>query len=479
MAADKQRPLIKSFDQIGRDAMGTDFAGGDSIVQQLQKAVSLGVLTGFGESTALRLENLDSTMTAVLFQQEHLKLFSAVPRVPSTNNVFQWLRRDTYGSHRGAVGFREGGAPAGSRSKWTRSTINVKYLGTRGGYTHQAMVAGAMGGLFNDPVAEENRNRTLELLEKMERHFLWGNKAILDGSGNEVHFDGLVTQAAASSFASQVVIDKEGNPMDFEDFEDIGESFVTLGKLLNFAKIRSWWSPFVLSDLSKLKQQGDRRLLGGDMPAGYRTGMPLDGHQTQRGFLPFEDSIFLERVEKNAPLDTAESGAPTAPDAPTTAVAADATSKMTAGTYWYFTSAVNDAGESAATAAASGQAVAVGERVDVTVDRSTGATAYRIYRGSTNVVLDARMINEVPDPGSGANFVVADRNAWRHDAQGMGIIMHLDEADIAYAQMAPLIKWPLAITDTSLAFLLILYGVLVLKAPERVRIYKNVGRRTL
>lgn len=476
--ATKQRPLVKSFDQIGREAIGQDFIGGDGIVDQLRKAVSLGVLSGFGDATALKLENLDSTMTAVLFQQEHLKLFASVPRVPSTNNLFQWLRRDSYGSHRGAVGFREGGAPKGSKSKWTRQTINVKYLGTKGGYTHQAMVAGAMGGLFNDPVAEENRNRTLELLEKLERHFLWGQKAILDDNGNEVHFDGLVTQAVASSFASQIVIDKEGQPMDFEDFEDLGESFVTLGKLLNFAKIRSWWTPSALSDLSKLKQQGDRRLLG-EMPAGYRTGMPLDGHQTQRGFVPFEDSIFLERVDRNAPLDTGETDAPAGILAPTTTVTADATSKMVAGTYWYFTSAVNDAGESAAIASASGQVVAAGERVNVTVDRATGATGYRIYRGTTNVVLDSRIIAEVADPGTGTDFVFQDKNQWRHDAQGLGVVMHVDEADVAYAQMAPLIKWPLAITDTSLAFLLILYGVLVLKAPERIRIYKNIGRRTL
>lgn len=474
MATKQGERLIKSFDQMLREASYPGMTG-DKIIEELSKAVSLNGIAGFGNMTDLKLENLDATMTAVLFEQDHLKLFSAIPRVPSVQTLFQWIRRDRYGSHRGAVGFPEGGAPQGGTSAWTRASATVRYLGTRGGYTHQAMTAGQMGGTFVDPVTEENRNRTLELLEKLERLILWGQEDIKDGNGNTVHFNGLIKQMEASSLAAKQIIDMEGRPMDFEKLEDIGEKFVTTGKLLNFARIRSWWKPHVLSDLAKLKFQAERISLGNTLPEGYRTGVPLDGHQTQRGYVAFEDSIFMDPVEDGLPLATAEAGAATKPATTTCVAASDVTSKMVAGTYYYFASSVNDKGESD-TRASTATAVNALEKVTITVARETTATAYRIYRGTKSDMSDAGWIATVTQPGSGdASYV--DLNQWR-PLHGMGLVVNVAEPDIAFAQLSPLVKWPLAVTNTTIEFLLLLYGVLVVKAPERMVVVKNIGRRT-
>ena len=43
------------------------------------------------------------------------------------------------------------------------------------------------------------------------------------------------------------------------------------------------------------------------------------------------------------------------------------------------------------------------------------------------------------------------------------------------SQMAPLLKMPLPQVDTTFPFLLLLYCALVVKAPERVIIFKNCG----
>ena len=60
---------------------------------------------------------------------------------------------------------------------------------------------------------------------------------------------------------------------------------------------------------------------------------------------------------------------------------------------------------------------------------------------------------------------------------GIFVILNMAEEDIALAQMSPLIKWPLAITNTTIEFLLMLYHVLAVKAQERVIFFVNVGRR--
>ena len=51
-----------------------------------------------------------------------------------------------------------------------------------------------------------------------------------------------------------------------------------------------------------------------------------------------------------------------------------------------------------------------------------------------------------------------------------------NSADLCIAQMSPLLKMPLAPTSTTFEYLLLLYHTLVLKAPERQFIFKNVGK---
>lgn len=468
----KPRRLVKSFETIGREYYGPSWVGSEQIMSDLQKALATGALSGFGDATPLRLENLDGTMTAVLFQEAHLKIFQSIPRVPSAQPLYQWIREKEYGSERGAPGFREGGAPKVGVSKWERGQIVNKYLGVRRGYTHQMLVTGQMGGSFVDPVERENRNGTRQLLAMTERNIVWGLKSVLDEGGNEVHYDGIVKQTE-DAFPSSI-IDKEGKPLDFEDLENAAERLVTVGKLLNFDAIRTFWQPKVLSDLAKLKLQAERRLLGQDTPAGYRPGTPLEGFRTQHGYLPFDDSIFLHPVEDGKPLGAAEPSAPTKPATVTGVAAADAASKMEAGTVYYFASARNDSGESDTTASAA-IAVAAGQKVTVTIARATGAVGYRLYRGITATAADARYIATIPQPASG-DATYADLNQWRPGA-GFGLILCLREEDLALAQMAPLLKFPLAIVSTTVEFLLLLYHVVAVKAAERVVIFKNIGTR--
>ena len=149
-------------------------------------------------------------------------------------------------------------------------------MGVRRGYTHQMLITGQLGGTFVDPVARENRNGTRQLAGDRFRapdrlgQFL----LVKDGSGNEVHYDGIIKQMEASASASTNIIDMEGSPLDFETLENIGERLVSYGKLLNFDALRTFWKPRTLSDLAKLKLQAERRILGNDNVAGFVLACP-------------------------------------------------------------------------------------------------------------------------------------------------------------------------------------------------------------
>lgn len=470
-----KRPLIKSWERLGYEQDPYNFAGGDRVIDDIRKALSTGAptITGYGDATPLRLENLDAMMTEVLLTQSHLKLFNSIPRVTSIQPDYQWIRHVGYGNSRRTPGFREGGVPAGGVSQWNRGTVRTKFLGVKRGYTHAALITGQLGGFYNDPVASENRDGTLELLEMVERWSLWGDKDVLDENGVEVNYDGIYQQLIDDS--SKSIVDLEGQPLDFSHLENASIQLTERGKLLNFNNIRTFTKPFVLSDLALLKLQAERAELRTRGIEGYRPGTPLRGYDTQNGYFPFEPSIMLDPVPDGKMLATSELGVTAAKPATTTAVAAsEVTSKMVAGTYYYFSSTVEPKGETDSRASTA-TAVAALEKVTVTIARVTTALAYNLYRGTKSDGSDAGWIARITQPGSGdATYV--DLNQIRPNC-GIFLIMNMAQDDIALPQMSPLIKFPLAVIQTQQDFLLLLYHALAVKAPERIVLIKNIAKR--
>jgi len=487
------RRLVKSFETLSREyAGGRNYISGDMIVDQLtelRKALATQGGAGFGDQTPLRLENLDATMTSVLFQASHLKLFNSIPRVPSAQILYQWIRALGYGTQRGNLGFREGGVAQTGLSSWIRGNATVRYLGVKRGFTHQVMQVGLMGGAFVDPVAREHRDGTLQLLAGLERNILFGDSLITDASGTTVNYDGLLKQTQASYPSS--IFDMHGQPLDFEALENYTERLVRVGKLVNFDSLRMFTKPRVLSDLAKLKIHAERKMLGtGANTPGYRPGTPLRGYDSQQGYIPFEQSIFLDpvddgkvAVDQNGNNVAEGASPPAAPASATVTVnASDPASLFDAsfaGTYYYWVTAAGDGGESLATAGNAGAAIATGGSASVAIPATQYATVYRVYRGTVNSATDPNtgwIANVVPSVVGGA-ATYTDENTWIPQT-GIMLLLNMEEPDLAIAQMAPLIKFPLAVVSTTIEFMLMLYHTLAVKAPERVIIVKNIGYRT-
>lgn len=476
--------MVKSYDQMLKDGgYGTT---GDQVVEDLRKALTT-TNSGPGgiQSGPLMLENLDAVMTEVLISEQHFKLFNKLPKVPSAQPYYEYNVHKGFGSNRaGGAGFRQGGAPKGGVSSFERKGIYNKFLGVQGGITHQMLMTGQNGGSFEDPTVRENRDRTLELLEKVERELLFGQTAIADENGEEVNFDGLLTQLAAVNGAN--VIDMKGAALGFEQLDASAQDLITTGKQPSVNGYDVLMSPHVLSGLNE--QFTTRNMVrfnkdGGKAPA-YSAGQNMDGYDTQFGRYNFDYSILLQEVEAGAPVGAAPAGVPATPAIATQPVAADdATATALAGTYYYSIGAFNDTGESLPVVSA---AVAVSDattKVTIVITRLSGATGYRIYRGKAADGSDAKWIAKVAQTASG-NLTFVDKGEWQtvdatgKASDGMALIIKPDPKDIAIAQMTPLIKMPLPQVNTTFPFLLLLYIVSVIKAPERVKIYKNCGTYT-
>jgi hypothetical protein len=470
---------VESYDELCK-SQGFEHTG-DSVVENLKKALS-NTNSGPGgiQSGPLMLENLDGLMTEVLLTNNHFKLFNSIPRIPSAQPYFEWNRHKGFGSRRGNLGFSEGGAPKGSISSFERNGLYNKYLGVKGGVTHQMLVSGMNGGSVVDPTTQENKDRALEMFERLEREFVFGDKSIADENGNEVNFDGLLTHMEAN--APEQVVDMAGAALGFDHLDDSIESLVTKGKCISVDGFKAFMNTHVTTGLNQ--QYQDRNIVrhnkDGAQGGQYTPGFKLPGYDSQFGHLEFEHTILLEEVEGSVPVDAALGGAPAAPATCVGVAGANVASGLVAETYYYSVAAFNDTGESMPKKSIA-VAVAADQEVVVTAANVAGATGYRVYRGFLADGSDAKWIARIAQDGAN-DCVYTDVNQYRtqtsagKEENGLTIIFKPDPKDIAMSQMAPLTRMPLPQVDTTFPFLLLLYCVLVPKAAERIKIFKNCGR---
>ena len=472
---------ILSYDGMLK-AQGYNLTG-DQIIEDLRKALSTttGVAMANGNSP-LMLENLDGVMTEVLVTQKHFKIYNMLPKVPSATRYYEYNVHTSFGESRaGGAGFAEGGAPNGTNSNFERKGIYNKFLGVKGGITHQMLMVGQNGGAFEDPNVRENRDRTIALLTKVERELIHGQAAVLDQKGNAVNFDGLLTQL--QSIYGSNVIDMKGAPLGFDQLDESAEGFVTDGKQPSVDGYTILMSPHIKSGLNKQFATRNQVRFNKDLATGssFTPGTSIDKYDTNFGTYGFDHSILLQEVETASPVIAAPADVPASPAITTQPAATDdAAGNHIVGTFYYSVAAFNDTGESLPVITS---AVAVPDAttaVTIVVTRLAGATGYRIYRGTLADGSDHKWIAKVAQTTSG-NLTFVDKNGWfttdanGGQSDGLALVIKPDPADIAIAQMTPLIKMPLPQVDTTFPFLLLLYIVSVIKAPQRIKIYKNCG----
>lgn len=474
----------KSFNQLAKSVFRDSWEGSEAYVEKLSqplvKALATSSVAGqtFGNASSLVLQNLDSIMTSVLFTEEQLVKQRFIDRVPSINPIYQWNRRNTYGSNRGAMGFAEGGIGPVGNAAWSRNQETVRFFGVQRGTTIVANLAGALGGMFDNPIEEEEYDGTMQLLSSVERSLVWGDSTITDSAGNAIFYDGFYRKLRYGGYSNNI-IDLRGNPLTFDIFSEIAalqqKNYVT-----NTRNMAAFIDPDSLQTLQLQKNTVERRAMGASpSEGGYVVGTPLKGYDTQLGFIPFVPDVFTEAVAGKVPLTSADSGAPAMPATVTGAVAAPTGGQVSkwatsdAATVYYSVAAFNAAGESLPKVT-TGIAATATNIVTLTINQVSGAMGYRIYRGTVSNGSDAQWIGEVADSGSATTAFVDDN--FILPGTNISLIVEKSQQNVVIPQMAPLLKLPLAIQNTTIPFGLLYLHTLALKAPERQFLIINIGK---
>ena len=462
--------MFENFDGLS-DGFGQGTAGE---LEALNKALGTGeqgaAYGDFNDMSALRPQSLEATLKVVTATTEQIKFWKRIGKKQAFNTVEEFNVMDSMGGNSSPF-FVEGGLPNEEDSHYLRQAQYVKFLGTTRVITHPATLVRSTAG---DIVARETTNGTSWLLMQLEKALYFG-----DSSLDPLAFDGVMTQVknavAGKPYANQHVIDMKGQPFDENTMEDVS---AIIADNFGRGKLELHLTNQVNKDLSKLimGSSGRQRVMMGQGQE-VMLGQPIGGYMANAGPIEFVNNIFL-KPQATVPSASAK-GAPAVPTYPSTHVVAGTLAGATipAGTYYYFVTAKNSAGESAPVAMGS-VAVTLGQAVTLTINRVVGdppAKSYKVYRGTKSTSADALFAFEIKDAGAETTQDIIDTNA---DIPGTHTAMALDndsENVLSFKQLAPLMKLPLARISAAERFMILLYGMIQVYNPRRIVVFKNIG----
>lgn len=463
--------------QVANDPSVTGF-GSMSVAQvdALQKALSIsqnygttapGALAG---GSALAVEDLDRTLKLVTHGLEHLKLWKDIIKEKVTQTVSEYNVQNSYGQEVSPF-FQMGGTPQSTDANYDREFVQVKYLGTQGQVQHNLTLIQAAHGPV---IAREVKNKTVELLARNERTMFEADSAI-----NALEYDGIEaqikTKEAQAQYKSTAFAGYDATGISDSVILDIRAKLdadvaerAALTNVNNFGMAMDMYlGTDVHSVFSRDFYLKQRTLPGETLTSGNRV-------KEHTGSIDFRFKPSLFNRPRISPLASSVS-ATAAPTMANMTSPADAASKFgasDAGTYGYKISLVMADGETLPSATVS-TAVAAGD--NVTVEPSyTGAPLYaNVFRTAKDDAAGAtQFIGRIRLLGSGV-AVVIDRNEQVPGAGKAFLLMH-DADALAWKQLGSMIKYDLAVTDTSYKWLQLMYGTPLVAAARKHVIVKNL-----
>ncbi len=475
-------------DSGGLHADGGGLFGGlasGSDIDALNKALTAGAdidapATAAGEGFPLRVESLDATLFNVTYSADKIKFWKAIYKDAAYNTVEEFNRLEEYGSGE-AAWIAEGDLPEEDDSTYSRQYTKIKFMGTTRRVTHVMSLVKAAHG---DAVARENVNGTLWMLRQMERAMFTGNEDYIG-----IQFDGIETLMVKAfdstlsddnqylGYENENVIDMRGAPLSEDHITDLTERLVAEP---NYGSPDNLWLPTgPTKDLSKIMYPKERYDLPG--PKGGIAGIDIKGIRTPFGDIALNPDIFIP--ESKIPNASGVGKGALRPGAPTVgAPAANAYGGANtnywgatdAGTYFYKVVAGSRFGRSAPTASAS-IAVVADDDVQMTVtDAGPNTSYYEVFRSDKDgAVGTCRTIFRVKR--TGAVQVVTDLNRFLPKTS-RGYLLSQQRDVLKWKQLAPFTRIPLATIDTSVRWMLVLYGALQLMKPKYNGMYINIGR---
>lgn len=426
-------------------------------LQSLMKALEAGSYNAapgqLAQGAALMVEDLSPVMQNVTFDDSHIKLQKMLPSKDVKSQLHQFNRQLDYGIFGGSAQF-EGGIGEEDTSNYVRAVVPMAYYST----TRRVTVAANLIGAFDGVKAEDRaaNDAAMKLAGDIEFDLFRGQSdfstaGVFDGNPlavakvpNMIGLDQQVRQSDAQSntqdlmFAEygsdQTVVLSAGGALTQSIIEDAAvRSAMNMG-----AADRLMLDPISLSAYNKIAHAKERIMLAGS--AQEASGANLRTQWTSSAIVSLEASRFLSGKTRPARARAAALAAP--------AIAlADggAAGSLLDGTYVYYATAVNERGESLPGASAS-QAVAAGNKINVTITAVSGAKYYNVYRSKAGgSAASAKFIGRIAQAAGNPVFVDLGN---RQPGAVTGFLVQANTMQIA--QLAPYSKLKLAVSDLSL-----------------------------
>lgn len=448
-------------------------------VAELKKALEAGYgsdvaqLTGGG---ALRIQSLDKTMKSVIQENKHFALFNELQKTNATATVDEWTEQSGIGGYLGGSTNSELGVVQGATGEYARRVGKVKFLMTR----REVSFVTTLQNAIVDAQAVEAQNGALQLLTDAEFLSFEGDERVVP-----TEFDGLNVQIESLGSADHV-IDARGEAL--RNIDQIDRGAAVISGYGNFGTpTHLFCSQLVQSDMNTYLDPAFRVALSNNPSGSVQIGAPVVGVRTSWGDIKNVPDVFIRDEAQQQPFElafprlaVANAFAPAAVAGVAAAGGADSRWEAPhAGAYYYAVAGINAKGQSLALVSAQ-VAVAAGEKVTLTIDRSVTQeeTGYVIYRGrknGTNALADLRQLARVPASGA-AQTVFVDLN---RDIPGTtkGYILNLSSGGdaLAWRQLLPMTKFPLYPTNTiTLPWAQLLFGYLRVAKRRQHIVIKNI-----
>jgi hypothetical protein len=464
------------LEKVANDSAITGF-GSHSVkeVEELQKALSIS--QNYGSSapntlvggSALSVEDLDRTLKIVTYGLEHLKLWKDIIKEKVTQAVGEFNVQGSYGAEVSPF-FAMGGNPTATDADYNRQIYQVKYLGVQAQVQHNLTLIQAAHGPV---VAREVKNKTVELLGKNERALFEADSSI-----NALEYDGIFAQIvekeALSAFKStafagydeagvndSVIIDSRAM-FDEEVAED-----AALMNANNFGMAMDMYiGTDVHSKFSKAIYNRQRTVPGAVITSGQR----IKEHSGTLDYR-FKPSLFCRGRKSPLAVAVSASAAPTTAGMASPADAASEFAAADAGNYSYRISAVYSDGETLASIA-EGFAVSAGDKVTDIITYAGSPLYFNVFRAPVGTVLNHKFIGRIAASASGATYNI-DYNSFLPGADKAYLLMN-DPDVLVFKQLGSLIKYDLAVTDTSYKWLQLMYGTPLISAARKCVVVKNI-----
>lgn len=423
------------------------------------------------QGAALQMEDLSPVMEVVTYDDSHIKLQKMVSKKSVKQTLHQFNRQLDYGIFGGSAQY-EGGIGEENTSNYVRATVPMAYYSE----TRRVSVAANIVSTFDGVKAEDRaaKDAALRLAGDIEFDLFRGqndfsNAGVFDGNplaiadmpnmrgvDSQVRESDMIANTQDLMFAeygsNQSVIVAVNGVLSQSSIEDAAvKSAMQMGRA-----DKLMLDPIALSKYNKIAFAKERIMLAGSPQDA--SGAQLRTQWTSSAIVSLEPSRFLSA--KTAPA-RARLGSAAAPSL-ASAVAVDAASQIAAGTYAYYVTACSERGESVKSATES-EAVAAGQRVDLTIGAVAGAKYFNVYRSEAGgSAMTAKFIGRVKASSGSTTFVDLGN---KQPGSITGFLIQGDTME--QAELAPFTSLELAVSNLSMPKAFFQFTTLGVKQPRK------------